>query len=98
MSYCKRCFNQKCGIRWNLLKIKYINQFGSKCQDCSIPLNDTNYSIFEFHHLDPSIKEFGWGKLRMLKPISIEKELEKTVVLCANCHRLRHSLDFQNAA
>ena len=58
----------------------------------SVGKNVTTSETFplDFHHLDPSIKEFnltrnsiGWEKL---KP-----ELDKCVLLCSNCHRMIHA-------
>ena len=68
------------------LKIKAVEYMGGKCSRC-------NYSnciwALEFHHLNPSEKEFtisgtsrGWDK--------IKDELDKCVLVCANCHREIH--------
>jgi len=41
----------------------------------------------QFHHLDPSKKDFGVGSKGLTKAWKkVEKELEKTVLLCSNCH------------
>ena len=61
----------------------------SGCVDCGA----THPAILDYHHINPSEKEYsiansvknGWSKERILK------EIEKCVVLCANCHRIRHS-------
>jgi hypothetical protein len=66
--------------------VAYKNQ---PCADCgkSYPPR-----VMDLHHIDPTKKEFdlsqsrGYGK--SLK--AVEEELVKCVVLCANCHRLRH--------
>ena len=90
MSMCKSCFNSYCSKRWKQRKIKYIKYLGGKCSNCGIQLTDENYSIFDFHHIDPSTKEFVWTKLRLLNESKILQELDKCVLLCANCHRLVH--------
>ena len=61
---------------------------GSKCSDCGI---ESKYQeIYDFHHLDPNHKDFMIGKCD--KSFSkIVEELEKCVMLCANCHRIRHT-------
>lgn len=49
-------------------------------------------NALEFHHLDPSIKDFSFGSIRA-EPKSWSKivaELKKCVMLCANCHREVH--------
>jgi hypothetical protein len=65
---------------------------GGKCEDCGIVGSMENRSIFDFHHPDPNVK--GSTINTMLKDkVSTEKlkqELDKCVLLCANCHRLRH--------
>jgi len=91
-SYCKNCFNKYCIQRWINKKIKAIEYMGNKCQDCNLHINNTHYSVFEFHHLDSNTKDYEWTKLRLKSEDKIKKELDKCVLLCANCHRIRHSL------
>jgi hypothetical protein len=64
---------------------------GSSCVDCGISYPNTHYSVFDFHHLDPSEKDVDWSKLRLRSWDKIVKELSKCVLLCSNCHRIRHS-------
>lgn len=90
MSMCKKCFNQFCAERWRNKKIKYIKLLGSECQNCGIKLTDTNFSIFDFHHIHPEEKEYTWSKLRLFSDSRIEQELSKCKLLCSNCHRLVH--------
>lgn len=90
MSICKKCFIQFCVQRWRNRKIKYIKLLGSKCQCCGVELNDTNFSIFDFHHVHPEEKEYTWAKLRLFSDARILQELAKCELLCANCHRLKH--------
>lgn len=90
-SYCKSCFNDYCQERWINKKINAIEYKGGCCQDCKLSLKDTHYSVFEFHHLDPSKKDADWTKLRLTSGDKIKAELEKCVLLCANCHRIRHA-------
>jgi hypothetical protein len=90
-SFCKFCFNAYCIQRWINKKIEAINYMGNKCIDCSISYPATHYSVFEFHHLDPNVKDYDWSKLRLRSQSIIKKELDKCVMLCANCHRIRHS-------
>lgn len=68
-------------------KRELVESFGGKCHDCGNSYNDC---VYDFHHLDSSKKDVNpshamkWGKERMMK------ELEKCIMLCANCHRMRH--------
>lgn len=58
------------------------------CEDCG---REYHPNVMQFHHRDPSVKEgtigtvmsrWGWKR--------IEEEITKCVLLCANCHILRH--------
>lgn len=91
-STCKECFNKYCIQRWIDRKIKAIEYKGNKCVDCNLHIDKTHYSVFEFHHLNPSEKNFNWTQLRLRSDKSIKKELDRCVLLCANCHRIRHAL------
>ena len=91
MPFCKKCFNQRCTQRWVQRKIKAIHYKGSLCNRCHLQLKDTHYSVFEFHHLNPANKEFNWTKLRMTSWEKITQELDKCILLCANCHRIVHA-------
>jgi hypothetical protein len=44
----------------------------------------------EFHHLDPNEKDFSiGGKSWSLE--RLKKEVDKCILICANCHRELHS-------
>ena len=69
-------------------KARLIEIKGGKCERCGY---DKCPDAFDFHHLDPSKKEFNINGATF--PRSMEKimvELEKCVMLCANCHREIH--------
>ena len=89
-SKCKLCFNRYCSDRWIQKKIKAIEYKGRECVDCSISYPKTPYVVFDFHHLNPSEKDFDWHKLRLKSDSSIKKELDKCILLCSNCHRIKH--------
>jgi hypothetical protein len=91
-SVCKSCFNIYCQQRWIERKIKAIIYKGSKCVDCGLSYPNTHYAVYEFHHLNPEQKEFNWTKMRLRNWDSVKKELDKCDLLCANCHRIRHTL------
>ena len=91
MCYCKSCFNKRCQQRWINRKLKAIDYKGGQCFDCKLQLQDSHYSVFEFHHLDPTSKEYNWTKLRLTSWQKITHELDKCILLCANCHRIRHA-------
>lgn len=64
-----------------------------KCVDCGY---DEHTSALDFHHKDESEKIFGINGAIKAAPTperweSVKKEAEKCVVLCSNCHRVRHA-------
>ena len=87
-SKCKTCFSQYCMQRWIKIKVRAIDYLGGKCEDCG---KKYPTPVYDFHHKDPTQKEYTWQKLRLRAWKSIEKELDKCELLCSNCHRLRHA-------
>lgn len=69
------------------LKIKAIEYKGGCCQKCGY--NKCNAAL-EFHHLDPNEKDFGIGTYTVLSWDKIKEELDKCILVCANCHREIH--------
>ncbi len=65
----------------------YVDLMGGKCADCkqSYPL-----CVFDFHHTDPDKKDVSIATSLNNSLRYIEKEIDKCVLLCANCHRIRH--------
>lgn len=84
-SMCKQCFNAYCCDRWKQRKLDAIKKMGDKCVDCKISYH---YSVYDFHHLYD--KDLQWNKLRLRSQDTIDKELSKCILLCSNCHRIRH--------
>lgn len=73
------------------LKVKQlsISYKGNKCQICGY--NKCN-SALEFHHLNPNEKEFAIGQTGYRHSWeSLKTELDKCILVCANCHREIHS-------
>lgn len=66
-------------------KLEAVSLFGDKCHDCE---GTYHPSVYDFHHLDPSVKEKHPSVA--LSRLDWKEELEKCVMLCANCHRIRH--------
>jgi 5-methylcytosine-specific restriction endonuclease McrA len=72
-------------------KLKAIEYKGGKCILCGFSKYN---SALEFHHLDPSQKDFAL----VSKTISWERmkeELDKCVLLCSNCHHAVHSKEVE---
>ena len=88
-TYCKPCTIEKTIIRQQKFKLDCIEYKGSKCQLCGY---NKYQGALEFHHIDPNEKDFNISKARLLSFNSeIKKELDKCVLLCANCHREVHN-------
>lgn len=57
-----------------------------KCSNCP----ETHYATLQFHHTDPSKKDMNVSNMRYYSIETIKKEIEKCIVLCANCHAKEH--------
>jgi hypothetical protein len=74
--------------RRKLIRQKAIQYKGGCCEQCGY---DRCVEALEFHHTDPSLKDFNVsskGYTRSWK--RVQEELDKCVMLCANCHRELH--------
>lgn len=87
-AYCKECSKSQATERQRNLKFKAIEYLGNKCHMCGY---DKCPAALEFHHTDPAEKDFEISKARSTTwSLLITKELDKCVLLCANCHREQH--------
>jgi hypothetical protein len=85
---CKRCRVDAVRKRRNKLKLLAVEYKGGKCKRCGY--NKCTRAL-EFHHLDPNEKDFGItakGFTRSWEKTKIE--LDKCIMLCANCHAEEH--------
>jgi hypothetical protein len=88
-SYCKNCRSDYGSVRRKEIKKLAVEFLGGKCVDCD--LIDNVLDVYDFHHLDPSKKDFSFGKKGTRSFAAIKVELSKCVLLCSNCHRRRHA-------
>jgi hypothetical protein len=66
-----------------------IDHKGGRCQICGY---ERCPEALEFHHLDETGKDFGISDKGYTRSWSrIKQEIEKCLLLCANCHREVHS-------
>ena len=75
-------------------KLELIELKGGKCEKCGY---DKNIAALEFHHINPSEKLFQIDS-RHLSNTHIDKlktEVDKCILLCANCHREIHNEQFE---
>ena len=73
------------------VKLKMIEYKGGQCNRCNLKLENTHYSVFEFHHRNPEEKDVNFAKIKYQKWDVIQKEIDKCDLLCANCHRITHA-------
>ena len=60
---------------------------GGKCERCGY---DKSSRALEFHHLNPSEKDFGISKVLTRSIQSLKEEVDKCILLCSNCHAEIH--------
>jgi len=81
---CKMCVQERITEHRRKTKRKLVDHFGGKCTICEY---DKCVQALQFHHIDPSKKEFGisnsgitrsWDKLLV--------EANKCILVCGNCH------------
>ena len=70
------------------LKTRLLFVMGEKCAICGYHKCNT---ALEFHHLDPVEKEFTLGANTNISTEKALEEMQKCVLLCANCHRELHA-------
>lgn len=71
-------------------KLKAVAYKGSKCSVCGY---DTCLDALEFHHVNPKEKEVGISQMAEKVWDKHVEELNKCILLCANCHREAHARD-----
>ena len=87
-SWCKSCINSDTLRRQRLLKADAVAYMGGKCTVCKGIFHN---AAFEFHHPDPTAKDYSIGKKKNLKLSDHTEELDKCVLVCSNCHKTIHA-------
>lgn len=83
---CKDCDGDNRLSRYQSTRKKvYEYLLNHPCTDCG----EVDPVVLEFDHLDPTIKEYNISNMMSYSWSSIEKEISKCQVVCANCHRRR---------
>jgi replicative superfamily II helicase len=68
-------------------KTEWINSHKKKCEFCS----ETDSCCLDFHHKDSNTKEHNVADMRDWSKENITEEINKCIVVCANCHRKIHA-------
>lgn len=85
-SVCRKCHSRKTIERYRKYKKQAVDYKGGCCQICS-------HSVLVallFHHLDPAQKDLNWGVIRARRFERVKEELDKTILVCFNCHAEIH--------
>lgn len=72
------------------VKEKCVAYLGGKCVDCGFEGHPVAY---DFDHADPSQKSFKISGCYMFLWRYLKKELDKCVLRCCRCHRIRHYIE-----
>jgi len=86
---CKNCRRKSRRLAYRISAADYKN---NECEICGLKRNTIDdLEIFDFHHKDRSNKSFELGdKIEDRSWVTIKLELDKCMMLCANCHRKQH--------
>lgn len=71
-------------------KLEMIDMKGGKCEVCGY---DKNIAALDFHHLNPEEKGFQLDARHLSNTNykKLKEELDKCILVCANCHREIHN-------
>lgn len=85
---CKKCRYEYVQARRVRVKEKALEYKGNSCCKCGY---GRCKKALEFHHVDPSEKDFELSSKWHNKSWDLIKaELDKCILVCANCHREIH--------
>lgn len=82
---CKACNVEYVTEYRRKVKKILVEEHGGKCKKCGY---NKCLAALEFHHIDPTTKDFGIGSAGMTRSLErCRKEAEKCILLCSNCHK-----------
>lgn len=87
---CTKAYDSRVTRRKLELKIEALKYKGWACAGCG--LKTDMVQVYDFHHLEPKDKDECISRM-IAKFYTLEEmrpELDKCIVLCANCHREHH--------
>jgi len=83
----REVYNTKARDKRNQRKKEGVQYKGGACEHCK---EVVHIAAFDFHHVDASTKEFDPGLMGTHSKEKYFAELDKCILLCANCHRIEH--------
>lgn len=84
---CLKCESELAVLKKQKYKLKMLQYKGGKCEICGY---DKNIAALEFHHLNSEDKKFTVSDTHHSWE-DVQKELDKCICVCANCHRELHN-------
>lgn len=87
---CKECYKIRSKEYYDN-KVYEVSKYKASC-GC-LKCGDSRHYVLEFHHKDPSQKDFSISDKARTSLESLMSEIEKCVVLCSNCHHEFHYLE-----
>ena len=88
MKWCIDCNKRHVNTALRKYKIDIVKYMGGKCKFCGY--NKCIHSL-DIHHINPEHKDPNFKQMRKILRNDLKKELEKCVLICANCHREIHT-------
>jgi transposase-like protein len=83
---CTRCASDAVSARRRRVKRILVDEAGGRCLRCGF---SDHPAALEFHHTDPSTKEFNLSQHGVTRSLDKARaEARKCVLLCSNCHAL----------
>ena len=102
-AYCKPCIKARDAQHYkNTYAVKYREKFKERgiigyelitaakskgCYFCS----EAEPVCIEFHHTDPKSKDFDVANSRARSLAVLQKEIDKCIPVCSNCHKKLHA-------
>lgn len=88
--YCIECSNDEGKERARNFKKKCVEYKGGECENCGY---SKYIGALHFHHKDPNEKDFSLSRVKSHSfDDKVKKELDKCLLVCANCHSEIHGL------
>lgn len=88
-TYCKKCVAIQTTKANRSFKEQCVKYKGGSCCVCGY---SKYYGALEFHHIDPTLKDFTIANsARKVLNNKIKEELDKCILLCSNCHKEIHA-------
>lgn len=86
---CKKCNSESATKAKQNRKKKCVEYKGGKCERCGY---SKCVNALEFHHKNPNEKDFNISTFGYRMSFEeLKSELDKCILLCANCHREVHA-------